>query len=130
MSNLTFQIIVVLICLAQLAALIWGVVPRGSRSGVLIVNLVLSVGVLYFLWPYLRPEIAEALVAPEADIWSYKTSIITAVELVVFVTNVRAIAGRYVPAWLIWAGFAANFLLSALVFVYAFFVEFPCCGLL
>jgi hypothetical protein len=130
MSNLTFQIIVVLICLAQLAALIWGVVPRGSRSGVLIVNLVLSVGVLYFLWPYLRPEIAEALAAPEADIWSYKTSIITAVELVVFVTNVRAIAGRYVPAWLIWAGFAANFLLSALVFVYAFFVEFPCCGLL
>ena len=130
MSNLTFQIIVVLICLAQLAVLIWGVVPRGSRSGVLIVNLVLSVGVLYFLWPYLRPEIAEALAAPEADIWSYKTSIITAVELVVFVTNVRAIAGRYVPAWLIWAGFAANFLLSALVFVYAFFVEFPCCGLL
>ena len=130
MSNLTFQIIIVLICLAQLAALIWGVVPRGSRSGVLIVNLVLSVGVLYFLWPYLRPEIAEALAAPEADIWSYKTSIITAVELVVFVTNVRAIAGRYVPAWLIWAGFAANFLLSALVFVYAFFVEFPCCGLL
>jgi hypothetical protein len=130
MSNLTFQIIVVLICLAQLAALIWGVVPRGSRSGVLLVNLVLSVGVLYFLWPYLRPEIAEALAAPEADIWSYKTSIITAVELVVFVTNVRAIAGRYVPAWLIWAGFAANFLLSALVFVYAFFVEFPCCGLL
>jgi hypothetical protein len=130
MSNLTFQIIVVLICLAQLAALIWGVVPRGSRSGVLIVNLVLSVGVLYFLWPYLRPEIAEALAAPEADIWSYKTSIITAVELVVFVTNVRAIAGRYVPAWLIWAGFAANFLFSALVFVYAFFVEFPCCGLL
>ena len=44
--------------------------------------------------------------------------------------NVRAIAGRYVPAWLIWAGFAANFLLSALVFVYAFFVEFHCCGLL
>jgi hypothetical protein len=130
MSNLTFQIIIVLICLAQLAALIWGVVPRGSRSGVLIVNLVLSVGVLYFLWPYLRPEIAEALAAPETDIWNYKTSIITVVELVVFVTTVRAIAGRHVPAWLIWAGFAANLLLSALVFVYAFFVEFPCCGLL
>ena len=130
MSSLNFLIIIVLICLAQLAALIWGVVPRGSRSGVLIVNLVLSVGVLYFLWPYLHPEIAEALAAPEADIWSYKTSIITAVELVVFVTTVRAIAGRYVAAWLIWAGFAANFLLSALVFVYAFFVEFPCCGLL
>jgi hypothetical protein len=130
MSNLTFQIIIVLICLAQLAALIWGVVPRGSRSGVLIVNLVLSVGVLYFLWPYLRPEIAEALAAPETDIWNYKTSIITVVELVVFVTTVRAIAGRHVPAWLIWAGFAANLLFSALVFVYAFFVEFPCCGLL
>lgn len=130
MSNLTFQIVIVLICLAQLAALTWGVVPRGSRSGVLIVNLVLSVGVLYFLWPYLRPEIAEALAAPETDIWNYKTSIITVVELVVFVTTVRAIAGRHVPAWLIWAGFAANFLLSALVFVYAFFVEFPCCGLL
>ena len=130
MSNLTFQIIVVLVCLAQLAALIWGVVPRGSRSGVLIVNLVLSVVVLYFLWPYLRPEIAEALSAPETDIWSYKTSIIMLIELVVFVTSVRAIAGRFVPAWLIWAGFAANLLLSALVFVYAFFVEFPCCGLL
>ena len=130
MSNLTFQIIIVLVCLAQLAALIWGVVPRGSRSGVLAVNLLLSVGVLYFLWPYLRPEIAEALSSPETDIWGYKTSIITLVELVVFVTTVRAIAGRYVPAALIWAGFAANLLLSALVFVYAFFVEFPCCGLL
>ena len=94
MSNLTFQIIVVLVCLAQLAALIWGVVPRGSRSGVLAVNLLLSVGALYFLWPYLRPEIAEALASPETDIWGYKTSIITLVELVVFVTTVRAIAGR------------------------------------
>ena len=130
MSNLTFQILIVLVCLAQLAALIWGVVPRGSRSGVLIVNLVLSVVVLYFLWPYLRPEIAEALSAPETDIWNFKTSIIMLVELVVFVTTVRAIAGRYVPAWLIWAGFGANLVLSALVFVYAFFVEFPCCGLL
>ena len=130
MSNLTFQIIVVLVCLAQLAALIWGVEPRGSRSGVLAVNLLLSVGALYFLWPYLRPEIAEALASPETDIWGYKTSIITLVELVVFVTTVRAIAGRYVPAALIWAGFAANLLLSLLVFVYAFFVEFPCCGLL
>ena len=130
MSNLTFQILIVLVCLAQLAALIWGVVPRGSRSGVLIVNLVLSVVVLYFLWPYLRPEIAEALSAPETDIWNFKTSIIMLVELVVFVTTVRAIAGRYVPDWLIWAGFGANLVLSALVFVYAFFVEFPCCGLL
>jgi len=130
MSNLTFQIIIVLICLAQLAALIWGVVPRGSRSGVLIVNLLLSVGVLYFLWPYLRPEIAEARSSPETDIWSYKTSIIMLVALVVFVTSVRAIAGRYVPPVLIWTGFAANLLLSLVVFVYAFFVEFPCCGLL
>ena len=130
MSNLTFQIIVVLVCLAQLAALIWGVVPGGKRSGVLTVNLLMSVGVLYFLWPYQRPEIAEALSSPETGIWDYKTSIIMLVELIVFVTTVRAIAGRYVPAALIWTGFAANLVLSLLVFVYAFFVEFPCCGLL
>jgi hypothetical protein len=58
MSNPTLQLIVVFIFLSQLAALIWGFVPRGTRRGVLIVNLLLSTGVLYLLWAYLLPEIA------------------------------------------------------------------------
>ena len=130
MSNQTFQLGIVAICLVQLAALIWAVVPRGKRSGVLVVNLLYSAGVLYLLWPYLLPEIAEAISATETDIFDYKTSIITATELAVLVSALLALARRRVPAALIWCGFAANIVLSALVFFYAFFVEFRCCGYL
>ena len=91
----------------------------------LIVNLLLSAGVLYLLWPYLLPEIAEVRSLSETDILDYKTSIISVTELVVLVSALLAIGGIGVPAPLIWSGFAANLLLILLALVYAFSPSFP-----
>jgi len=106
MSTQTFQLIVVIIFLAPLAALIWALSPRGGRRGVLIANMPLSAGVLYLLWPYLLPESAEVRSLSQTDI------LVSVTKLVVLVSALLAIGGLRVPAALIWSGLAANLLPS------------------
>jgi len=69
-----------------------------SRRGALIVNLLLSAGVLYLLWPYLLPEISEVLSLSETDIFDYKNWIVSLPELAVLVFALLAIARERVPA--------------------------------
>jgi hypothetical protein len=61
----------------------------------------------------------------ETDIFDYKTSIISVIELVLLVSALLAICGLRVPTPLRWSGFAANLLLSLFALIYAFLPSFP-----
>lgn len=134
MSNQPFRIAVATLCAAELAALIWALLPRGRRYGLYAVNTVSSALALLVLLPELPGEI-NSLMTVERGIGGVglddcKTSLLCAVEIVILVSAGLGLIARRVPRLLVWLGFTVNAALSALAFVYAFFVEFRCCGYL
>jgi hypothetical protein len=130
MSNETLQTAVAGIILAQLAALIWALIPRGRIRGVLVVNLLLSAGVLIYVVPLLPHEIAYLASASTTELLDYKGIGLCLIELAVLVTAALAIGKLRVPLALIWLGFAGNFIFTLFAVIFAFTFEFRCCGYL
>jgi hypothetical protein len=130
MSNEALQTAVAGLFLAQLAALIWALVPRGRMWGVLVVNLLLSAGVLVYAVPLLPQEIAYLASASTTEWLDYNGIGLCLIELAVLVSAALAIGRLRVPLALIWLGFAVNFVFTLFAVIFAFTFEFRCCGYL
>jgi hypothetical protein len=95
-----------------------------------VANLVFSAGVLAPVLPLVPQEIVDLRAAVQIDALDYKFSILSLIELAVFLQAAITLFWRPMPKVLIWLGFAANFGLSLLALIFAFTFEFRCCGYL
>lgn len=125
-----FQVITAVLCAAELAALVWALVPRGRRWGVLLTNIVSGGLAMAILVPELPGELRTLRGGAELSLDNAKTSLLCLAEVAITASSGLAFCGWRVSGLQIWLGFAVNFAFSLFLFFFAFFVRFKCCGYL
>jgi hypothetical protein len=115
---------------AHVAALLWVLIRRRGMRPILVVNVLFGLAVLAFVWPYLPDELVDIRAGDAVELFDYKNTILTALELATLAASVTAWRGWLPGRVAAWVCFGGNLLLSIAAALFFMTFEFKCCGYL